>query len=455
MNVFKHIIAIVAMITFTNQFAQNTKLESYNFGGGLNFVNPNGSTMRLQGYMQPYFDSEMYPDADGEDAANRFRMRRLRLRFSGKSANERFGYRLQVDLAGADEADNDLNTFLLDAYVSYKVTRRIEFIFGQRATYTDNRELFMNSNSLQLPERSRLTSVFASIREFGFFAKGTFRTGGGTYLKPYITITNGDGANVFLNDRGGLKYGARVDFLPFGLFTNFGQFNQADIVRELTPKLVVGVTANYNDGITSRRGRNSGRIYYLNDINDNGFLDEGEERLPDYSKVGVDFMFKYKGFSVIGEYHKSFASIPDDINARNDIYGEDINVITDRFRGRVNPTSDEFRDYTPEEYARRQMMLGEAYNIQGGYLFKNGISVDARYTHINADTHSFLNNATFFNRTDYYTIGLSKYLTRSYGAKIQASYTWVKAGEFGINNNDGEFIPGDERIFRLILTLSF
>jgi hypothetical protein len=97
----------------------------------------------------------------------------------------------------------------------------------------------MNSNSLQLPERSRLTSAFASIREFGLFAKGTFRTGGGTYLKPYITITNGDGANVFGNDRGGLKYGARLDFLPFGLFTNFGQFRQADVVRELTPKLVM------------------------------------------------------------------------------------------------------------------------------------------------------------------------------------------------------------------------
>ncbi len=454
MKIFKIILVLSATFCMTSHYGQNTKLSSYTFGEGFNFTNPNGSTMKLQGYMQPYFESKTYTEAD-EDAANRFRMRRLRLRFSGKSANERFGYRLQVDLAGADEGENDINNFLLDAYVSYNVAKRIEFIFGQRATYTDNRELFMNSNSLQLPERSRLTSVFASIREFGFFAKGTFRTGRGTYLKPYITITNGDGANVFTNDRGGLKYGARLDFLPFGLFTNFGQFRQADVVRELTPKLVVGVTANYNDGISSRRGRDSGRIFYLNDLNDNGLLDEGEERLPDYSKIGVDFMFKYKGFSVIGEYHKSFVSVPDDINARNDIYGDDITLITDRFRGRVNPTSSEFRDYTPEEYVRRQLMLGEAYNIQGGYLFKNGISVDARYTHINADTHSFLNNATFFNRTDYYTIGLSKYLTRGYGAKIQASYTWITAGEFGISNNEGEPIPGDERLFRLILTLSF
>jgi len=441
-------------MSLSKGFAQNTRLSSYNFGEGYHFTNPNGSTMKLEGYIQPYYDSEIYKDSD-QPNADRFRLRRLRVRFSGKSANERFGYRFQVDLAGADEAERDINSFLLDAYVSYKVAKRIEFIFGQRATYTDNRELFMNSYSLQLPERSRLTSAFASIREFGFFAKGSFRTGKGTYLKPYITVTNGDGANVFTNDRGGLKYGARLDFLPFGLFTNFGQFRQADVVRELTPKLVVGATVNYNDGISSRRGRNSGRIFYLNDVNNNGMLDDGEERLPDYGKFGIDFMFKYKGFSVIGEYHKSFADIPDDINLRNDIFGDDINVLTDRFRGRVSPTSDEFRDFTPQEYARRQMMLGEAYNIQAGYLFKNGYSIDARYTHINADRFSFLNNATFYNRPDYYTVGISKYLNRSYGAKIQASYTWINAGEDGINDNQGEKLPGDERLFRLILTLSF
>jgi len=460
MKIFKIIVTVFLMMGISKAFAQNTRLSSYNFGEGYKFTNPNGSTVKLEGYIQPYMDSEMYNNSDDPNAV-RYRMRRLRLRLSGQSANERFSYRFQVDLAGQDEAQregdiSDLRNFLLDAYVSYKVAKRVELIFGQRATYTDNRELFMNSYSLQLPERSRLTSAFASIREFGLFAKGTFRTGRGTYLKPYLTVTNGDGANVFTNDRGGLKYGTRIDFLPFGLFTNFGQFRQADVVRELTPKLVVGATFNYNDGMTSRRGRNSGRIVYLNDVNGNGALDDGEERLPDYAKFGIDFMFKYKGFSVIGEYHKSFASnIAKDINLRSDIYGDDVSVLTDRFRGRVNPTSSNFRDYMPQEYVRRQMMLGEAYNIQAGYLFKNGLSVDARYTHINADTHSFLNNATFFNRPDYYTIGLSKYLNRSYGAKIQASYTWINAGEFGIFNNQSEVLPGDEGLFRLILTLAF
>ena len=52
--------------------------------------------------------------------------------------------------------------------------------------------------------------------------------------------------------------------LPFGLFTNFGQFRQADIVRENSPKLIFGGYYSYNDGMSSRRGRTSGDIIFLN-----------------------------------------------------------------------------------------------------------------------------------------------------------------------------------------------
>lgn len=98
-------------------------------------------------------------------------------------------------------------------------------------------------------------------------------------------------------------------------------------------------------------------------------------------------------------------------------------------------------------------MLGEGYNFQLGYLFKNGISVDGRYTNLKADDISFLNNDTFYSRPSHYTIGLSKYLGRNYGAKIQTSFTYVDGDS--INNNDGNPIEGNEWIGRLMLTFSF
>lgn len=435
MKVFKIISVLALCLTASLVHTQDVELDSYKFGEGLRFTADEDHKIRISGYVQPYAESKQFTEADAEESMNRFRMRRLRLRMDGVLPDERFSYRFQVDLSGASEVGDaqSTNNYLLDAYVSYNVTNRIKLSFGQRSTYTDNRELFMSSRTLQLVERSRLTSAFSSIREFGFFAQGNFRTGGGSYLKPYFVLTNGDGSNAFEKDHGGLKVGGRIDFLPFGLFTNLGQFRQADVMRELIPKIVVGVNYSKNNGMSSRRGRESGAILYLNDAD--------EESLPDYTKYGADFMIKYKGFSVLGEYIKTEADVPTDITQRV------------RNNGSTSTTFDVNGIQNVENYVKGRMMLGTAYNIQLGYLFKNGFSVDGRYTQLEADDNSFLNNGTFYNRPKYYTIGLGKYISRNYGAKVQASYTYVKANP-GINDLNGNQIAGDEWIARLMVTFS-
>ena len=103
------------------------------------------------------------------------------------------------------------------------------------------------------------------------------------------------------------------------------------------------------------------------------------------------------------------------------------------------------------------MMLGEAFNFQLGYLFKNNFSIDGRYTHLIADENSFLNNATFYNRPNYYTLGVTKLSRRNYGFKIQASVTYVD-GSLGINHDNDlstDVVYNDELLFRLITTISF
>ena len=434
------IIKIISLFLFLISFNINSQssLNSYSFGEGISFTADNGSMIKLSGYAQPHLEIKNYNDLEENSSSNRFRLRRLRLRFDGQAANPKFAYRFQVDLSGSSETGEATGDFLLDAYVSYDITNRIKVIFGQRSTYTDNRELFMNSNSLQLVERSRLTSAFSSIREFGLFLSGNFRLNGqGSYLRPYFVLTNGDGINNFDKDLGGLKIGGRIDFLPFGLFTNKGQFRQIDVMRELTPKFVIGVNYSHNSGMSSRRGRNSGSILYLNEL--------GQQSLPDYTKYGIDFLFKYNGFSALGEYVKSSSTVPTDIieRVRND------GSTSSSFL--VNGVQD------IESYVNGRMMLGEAYNIQMGYLFKSGITIDSRYTHLKADDNSFLNNATFYNRPNYYTLGIGKLLGRNYGAKIQGSITFVD-GSLGVNHdNDTATDPvfKDELLFKLITTISF
>ena len=431
----KYLKVLPFLFIVINLSAQDVEMQSYTFGEGLKFVGESGYNLKLTGYAQPM--SELKRINYEESNSSRYRMRRVRLRMDGQSSNERFKYRFQVDLSGVSEIGESDEDPLLDAYVDYALTNRISVKFGQRSTYTDNRELFMNSNSLQLVERSRLTSAFSSIREFGLFISGRFRAGRGSYIRPHFVLTNGDGKNIYSRDRGGLKIGGRVDYLPFGLFTNMGQFRQIDIMREQVPKLVVGVHYSKNNGMSSRRGRYSGRLIYLN-AND-------EESLPNYTKYGVDFLFKYKGFSALGEYIKSTAEVPSDITKRIRNNGS----ISESFL--VNEVQD------VDSYVKGRMMLGSAYNIQMGYLFKNGFSIDSRYTHLIADENSFLNNETFYNRPNYYTLGVSKLLGRNYGFKVQASVTHVD-GSLGINHDLDTNTPAifeDEIIFRLITTISF
>lgn len=441
---YQGLIPLIALVILSvlKLDAQNPKLNKYRFAEGLTFSGNNDYSINLRGYVQPYAEIKNYTGNDKADNLTRFRLRRFRLRLTGDAEKYKIDYRFQVDLSGSGEVGDEQSELLLDAWVRYSITKRTRITFGQRATPTDNRELYMGSHTLQLVERSRLTSAFASIREFGVFYEGSYRLGPVAYVKPTVAITNGDGLNVYNSDFGGLKYGARLDFLPFGLFTRFGQYRQVDMVRENSPKLVIGGVYSLNQGMTSRRGRTGGRFVYINDLNNNGEFDDGEGRLPDYTKYGIDFMLKYKGFSMLGEFMKAEAEVPDDINLRSDAYGSDYSVFISNFRG-----------LSGEDYARSQMMLGQAFNIQAGYLFKNLWSIDGRYTYIDADKHSFLNNGTFYNRPEYYTIGLSKYFDRSYGIKVQGSFTYVDADD--INDINGEPVNGDEWIGRIITSLAF
>ena len=266
----------------------------------------------------------------------------------------------------------------------------------------------------------------------------------GSFLRNYLEITSGDGMNNFTKDYGGLKYGGRIDFLPFGLFTNMGQFRQADVMRERSLKLVVGFNYSFNNGISSRRGREGGQILYLDSL--------GNESLPDFIKMGADLMLKYKGFSLLGEYQSTTSIVPDNITQRV------------RNNGTTSPSFIINGEENIENYINNRMMLGSAYNLQLGYMFKNMFSLDARYTHIESDEFSFLNNGTFYNRPNYYTFGLSKYFARNYGFKIQAALTYVEVDDnstypqqTGDMNEPYQNIPyqGSEFLFRLISSFNF
>ena len=426
--------------------SQNLLLGDYIPGNGITLASDDDNyKVVLRGYAQSLFESRRVRyDSVGffdKSVYNRFRARRVRLRISGKQSNPGFSYRLQLNLAESEVENDELSNVLWDAWVGYNINKYYRVSFGQKSSPTDNIEVLMASNTLQLPERSRLTGAFSNIREIGLFLDGRNNIKGSKWvIKPSINITTGDGYGYKFNskDFGGLKYGARVNFLPFGLFRNFGQFRQGDLVRELNPKLLIGFLASYNDGITSRRGRRNGDfIYYTLNGTDTSY------QLPDFFKFGADILFKYRGFSLIGEFVQTKAFIPDGITHRNDRYNNPNNLTTN------------FRTYSPADYVRTQMMLGSGLNLQAGYIFKSLFSIDGRFTSLRPDELSFLNNSLFYNRNKYYEIGVSKYFTKNYTFKLQASYRIIDDARLRHPNFDRDEFDASENVFYLMVQLAF
>ncbi|QSE98755.1 porin family protein [Fulvivirga lutea] len=419
----------------------------YTIGDGLRFSSrTNDYSMRITGYIQPYYELFWGTDTLGNSyRENRYRISRARIKMSGESKKLKMSYRISFDLS-RNNSEGDRNTlideennFLWDAYITYRPFRYTRVSLGQKAPRTNYREFFMTSNTLQMVERSRITSLFSVFRDMGLFVDRRDKVYRDLYIKSYLEITTGEGQNAFEN-YGGLKYGGRLDIFPFGLFKG-GEFNGVDMLREWKPKLVVGGAYSINKGMSNRNGnfRQVPDRFLYTDI-------EGNELLPDYEKFVADFLLKYRGFVVLGAYVKTQASVPSGIT-------DDEATV----RGRLN--------------------LGEIWNIQAGYLFRGDWSVDARYEKINdlieldntgaiiPESETFL-DAGIYNRPEYYTFGLTKYMQK-YAMKIQASITYnsveTKTGGdariySGANPSGGSDIDvaiPDEWTYRMVFSLAF
>ena len=418
---------------------QTSHLSRYRFGNGLRFVSGNGNNLAISGLVQTTASTRHYGDVD--ENYNRFRVRRARLRFDGTSMGGTLLYRVGLDMVKGSETDDDgAGSMLQDAWIAYRPwgDRRLQVSFGQRSTPTDNLELSMSSHTLSFVERSKITSVFSTIREVGLFVESSHKVGKtGGVIRPAIAITDGDGPISGGKRYGGLKYGARVNYLPFGTFRNYGQSRESDMVYEFTPKLCLGLSYSYTDGTSDRRGgRSSGDILYMND--------KDRYELPDMGKFLADINFKYAGFSCLVEFAKNWAYVSDKITKRVRNAGT---VATDF-------AVDGLTGDHPVEYIKNRMLLGWGLNMQMGYMFRSLWSVDARYTHIGADEYSYLNNDLYYNRPDYADIAVTKYLTRSYGSKVQLTVGWTKP-KGQCRTPDSHYYSGNEWNVDLMYQLKF
>jgi hypothetical protein len=223
-----------------------------------------------------------------------FRVRRLRVRLDGFVFNPRIQYYIQL---GFSKSDMDLDGGevaqpIRDAILYYHFTPNFYVGMGQ-AKLPGNRERVISSGNLQFAERSIANSFFTLDRDFGVFTYYTLPTQGKAVYQFKGAITSGEGRNPSVGDRG-LSYTGRMEVLPFGKFTNGGDYSEGDLELEPRPKLSLGASYNFNESGSRSRGQLGPELYQKRD-----------------QRVFIaDMMWKYRGWALLAEYFSRNASNP-------------------------------------------------------------------------------------------------------------------------------------------------
>ncbi|SHI75741.1 porin [Algibacter luteus] len=386
-------ITLIALFLFAiNVTAQ--EISDTSFGKGLINFTAKDSSFSVK--FAPRFQVRSISswDHDGDQYGSpehNFIVRRARLKFDGFAYSPKLKYKIELglsnrDISGANDYNRNTPRYILDAVIMWQFAENWELWAGQ-TKLPGNVERVVSSANLQLIDRSLLNSRFNIDRDLGIQLRHKSNLGGNFLMREKFAISQGEGRNVTEGNEGGLQYTARLELLPFGAFKSKGDYSQSDLKREAKPKLMLGFTYNYNQDAVRERGfagdymeRTDGTIYET-----------------DQTTIFADAMFKFDGFSFMGEYAKRTAD----------------NEIATEADG-VTPTGD-------------IVLTGNALNLQAGYLFKSNYELAARFT-----TVEFESITSTLPRKQY-TIGLNKFIV-GHKLKVQSdlSYTTIAGNEDNI-----------------------
>ena len=382
--------AWVAIILFILN-SQAQEISDTSFGKGLiNFVAKDSTfSIKFAPRFQVRYNSTWNHNGDlYESAEQNFLIRRSRLKFDGFAYSPKLRYKIELglsnrDMSGGNEFNRNTPRYILDAVIMWQFAKDWELWAGQ-TKLPGNIERVVSSGDLQLIDRSLLNSRFTIDRDMGIQIRHKTNLGGDFLMREKFSLSQGEGRNVTEGNEGGLQYTGRIELLPFGTFKSKGDYTQSDLKREETPKLMLSMTYNYNQGAVRERGfagdymvRADGSIYET-----------------DQTTIFIDAMYKHNGFSFMGEYAKRTA---DDEVAKD----ENGDIILDN-------------DGVPKYI----VLTGNALNLQAGYLFDNNYEIAARFTTLEFEA------VTGKEPTKQYTLGFNKFVV-GHKLKIQSDISYT------------------------------
>jgi hypothetical protein len=392
------IVLLLLVASFNFGYSQDNKagVTAYHRKGrGVGLVaNDSSFSLNFQFRIQNRATYNTTSEDDFSAESFEFRVRRLRMKFTGFVVDPRLTYYIQLsfsrgdmDWRGPDNSTvNSSPNVVRDAMIYYQLNKKLRLVFGQ-TKLPGNRQRFVSSGDQQFPDRSIVNAAFNIDRDFGFFAQ--YR-GSHYYLKG--ALTSGEGRNAVISE-GGLAYTGRVELLPLGHFTNSGDEFEGDLEREKTPKLSLAATYHYNDRAERQAGETGNDIYGFRSL----------------VSMEADMLLKYNGWAWYNEYMNRSTSNPVTYNA-------------------------------PDITKTRAVVAGEGFLSQLSYLFKNNFEIAARYARTTPN-EALYNNPSFptmkTNRVEQYEAGVTKYI-RGHRVKIQGSLQYLVPTDMNSNKK----LPG-------------
>ena len=386
----------IFITTFITAQESSQNKSDFDFGNGVSLSFEDGDyNFSINGYIKPtYVYNEMISIVDGgtiNEFNRQFKSKNSVLEISGNAKKEKVSFSIRMDYS--------LSNPLLEAWVGYHPSKSVNVYFGQKNSFLNNREMIFNEDILQFTDRSLLSQNHTNSygQEFGLFIETTF--GEEFILSPKFAVTSGDGRNSFGEDSrdsdlGGVKFGARLDLYPFGNFSK-GNEGSVDLVGEQKLIMELGFAYSKNIGTSHRTGNGHGDIMFYDA--------DGNNNLPDYEKIFVDLLLKYKGFSFLAEYADAAAS------GLNQTYTDTFNLLI------------------PQQISE-YLVLGSSYNFQLGYIFQNDIGIDFRYEFSTPEFTNEINNPyenSILQDFENMSLGISKYFDNN-NLKIQVGASSIK-----------------------------
>lgn len=353
------------------------------FGKGLfNLIGKDSSfSMNMSARMQMLGTSNWNLNNGLTNPSSSLLVRRARLKFDGFAYSPKLKYKLELglsnrDIGKASSFTNEAPKYILDAVVKWNFSGNFVLWFGQ-TKLPGNRERVISSGDLQQVDRSLLNSRFNIDRDMGFQLRHHFNLTDKFIVREMFSVSQGEGRNITTGNLGGHQYTSRIELLPFGKFASKGDYRGSDLKLEPAPKLALGFTYDFNnDAVKNRSNQGS----YM--ITDTGFYS------TNISTVFVDAMYKHNGFSFMGEYA-------------------------------VRDAEDAFAKNSDGTLTGDLVQVGNALNLQTGYLLSETLEISGRYTNIDWDQ-----NITGKGNETQYTLGLSKYIL-GHKLKVQTDLSYL------------------------------